>query len=295
MCNADTTVEYKAKGLMPPTVVAHYQTEKGVGLNWTKVPGMEFYRVYRGGWADSMEAVGFTRDTSWVDTTVMVRTDKICFYEVRAFETEIRTAEASAEIAYWPMEEGAGDTTEDRSGNGHTAFLHSADWINYDHDGYSCWAIHFANQKWLNVPNADAFYANGGKWQIDLELRLESLPTSSAYTIISNARYSTVYGGFALRVEPDGYLRAQVCRGSQWQSMQAVAPLPVGEWVKVSLIVNEANSMLVVNDVIVAIGEIDYYSGNNAMPLTMGAAALPNGVHQYFLHGDIAWLRWRSL
>ena len=293
MCNADTTVEYAARGLMPPTVVSRYETGKGLVLNWTKAPGMEFYRVYRGAWADSLEAVAFTRDTTWADTTVLLRDDKVRFYEVRAFRTETRSADPTGETGYWPMEEGTGDTTEDVSGSGRGAQLHGTDWISYEHDGYSCNALRFGNQQWASVPNADAFY--GGTWQLDLELRLESLPTSSPYTLVSNARYAPVNGGFTLRVEPGGYLRAQVCYDNAWQSLQAVAPLPVGQWARVSLIINGDESMLVVDDVIVAMGEIEYNPANNAMPLSIGTSTLPNGLHQYFLHGDIAWLRWRSL
>jgi hypothetical protein len=294
LCNANTNVSYRSSGLAAPTLVGRYATQAGLVLNWTRTPGVEFYRVYRAtGFADSMIAVGFTADTTWTDTTLIARGDPKQYYEVRAFRTALRSADPTGETGYWPMEEGTGDTTEDVSGSGRGAQLHGTDWISYEHDGYSCNALRFGNQQWASVPNADAFY--GGMWQLDLELRLESLPTASPYTLVSNARYAPVNGGFTLRVEPGGYLRAQVCYENAWQSLQAVAPLPVGQWARVSLIINGDESMLVVDDVIVAMGEIEYNPANNAMPLSIGTSTLPNGLHQYFLHGDIAWLRWRSL
>ncbi len=179
--------------------------------------------------------------------------------------------------------------TADGSGNGHDGAIHDAEWNMYAGDPIDDWALAFAPNRWVQVANDPVFYESGH--QIDMYLRVNSLPVGSPSYLMTDARFSTVNGGFGWRIEPTGKLFALTWDGSQWKNLQAVVPVPLGEWFQASLILNGEYSMMLVNGAIVALGDLPLSSTNNNMPLTIGASRLTNGAHQYYLNGDIAWAK----
>ncbi|MBI5060059.1 hypothetical protein HZB60_09815 [candidate division KSB1 bacterium] len=292
-CNDEPLVTYQARSIMPPTIVTH--TRNGVlSLHWMTVPGVDFYQIYYGTSPDAMEPVSISFEPAWVDTAAMVPAGaRIGFYQVSALRTQPIVFSQDDALAYWRFEEGSGNTSADESGHGHDATLHNADWYEYGVDSQMCWGLGFANSKWADVVNDNMFYM--APLQIDAHLKIDQLPAASPSYILGNVRYAPLNGGFAWRIEPSGLLTALAWNGNGWNELHSVVPVMLNEWFTATLIINGDESMMLVNGTVVAAGRLLLNSANNEMPLTIGASALPSGAHQYFLRGQIGWMKLREL
>jgi hypothetical protein len=290
LCNADSSVHYKANTLLAPMVTAHF-ADSNIVLNWTRVPAADFYRVYRSvTFGGDFESVGFSLDTLWTDTTVAASTDRIRYYYVMAFMTSTTpTITADSVKAYWPMEEGTGTATECVDNPDYVGTLHNADWVHYASGGDSCWAIGFTDNKWVSVSNDAVFYQ--APMQIDVRMRVNQIQPVNLEMIVNNTRYAPTNGGFMWYVDRYGKLTAVTWDGLGWRSMTGAVSVPVGQWFNASLVINGDQSFILLNGTVVAAGNLPFNHLNNSMPFTFGAQSLPNGGHEQFLFGDIAWAR----
>ncbi len=294
LCNQDPELTYTSRVLLQPQLTARVRTQQ-FKLNWSRIPGADYYQVLAGTGMDSLSAVAMTYDTAWTDTSVFTAaSQRIGFYHVVAQRTlPIGIDDADQDlIAAWHFEEGSGSTSLDESGNGHTATLHNTNWYPYEEGLLYCTGLGFGSNKWAVVANADAFYH--APLQTDVHLKVDQLPVGSSGYILGNARYSPNNGGFAWRVEADGKLLAMVWNGSGWSSLRSVIPVSLNDWFTATLIINGSQSMMLIDGIVVAAGNLVLNDHNNNMPLTIGASALPNGNHQYYLQGQIGWLKIRE-
>ncbi|MBI5058237.1 carboxypeptidase regulatory-like domain-containing protein [candidate division KSB1 bacterium] len=293
-CNDQSPQTYTATALLPPTLTAP-MTASGLRLQWTRVPGADFYQILRGQQFDQFEPVETSFDTSWVESPGILTGSPRGFYQIIAKRAVSETLQPDQTdlLAYWVMEEGSGVTAWDVSGNGHEATLHNADWYEYSVDSHMCFGLGFGNNKWADVANHDMFYM--APLQIDAHMKIDELPAGSPSYIIGNSRYAPLNGGFSWRIEPDGKLVAMAWNGNSWNQLRSVVPIMLGEWLTATLIISGDESLMLVDGTVVAAGRLLFSSPNNEMPLTIGASALPNGAHQYFLRGQIAWMKMREL
>ncbi|MBI5060060.1 immune inhibitor A [candidate division KSB1 bacterium] len=295
ICNEDPEVSYTASALLQPQLVAKVHGGQ-LRLFWNAIPAASYYQIYRGDQFDSLSPIAMTYDTTWTDTTIAAAdASRKAFYQIVAQRTESFQVNNNDEelLASWLFEEGAGEVSVDETGHGHDATLHNADWYEYGVDSQMCWGLGFANNEWADVANDNMFYM--APLQIDAHLKVDQLPAGSPSYILGNTRYAPLNGGFAWRIEPSGLLTALAWNGNGWNELHSVVPVMLNEWFTATLIMNGDESMMLVNGTVVAAGRLLLNSANNEMPLTIGASALPSGNHQYFLRGQIGWMKMREL
>ncbi len=299
-------------------------------LAWTAQPGIEYYNILRGdiGDPESMKIVGtaLAGETMWRETTPLSALPDRAIYQVQPMHVVTDVSRALADKGQWEMNEGVGDYALDNSGNGMDAWRAQPcppTWGTgaVDTCGHNIGYMHFEGftghpgcAEHLEVANDDQWYQD--RFLLWTCLRIFEEPTvqTGAYYIISNNSFGTMHGGFALRIDPGWFtvngvreyhnrLTALVWNeaSQSWMTIQSPPPqpsnpgkysVPLNEWVEIAWIINGANSMLLINRKVVAVGPQFFDSNNNGAPLIIGAGYRHNTYPiEYPFRGDIDCLR----
>jgi hypothetical protein len=301
-------------------------------LYWNEVPQADFYQIYctqdvedPANWSTA----GFITDlslTAWRHPLTVPNLPPQCYFSVAAMKVEAVTSRTGGcDIARWEFNVCTDGLVPDGTGQGHDAlaYMLCPPDCHVENDpmcgdqatGYS----HFDGtvptncQEHYEVQNDTLFYMD--RFQVWSRIRLASEPTvtTGAYYIIANASLDVYGGGWALRVDPGYYMvNGQRVYHNRltgmvwneeidgWMTLQSPAPtplnpesaVPVGEWACVCMVIDGNQSMLLVNGMVVAAGDMSFYSHNNGVPLVIGAGYRHN-THpiEYPFRGDMDCIR----
>jgi VCBS repeat-containing protein len=179
-------------------------------------------------------------------------------------------------VAYWPFSEGAGTSTADQSGNGHTAKLSSATWTS----GHSGGALSFNGSN--AFADAGPFNATGTAITISAWFKAKTLPDTDP-RIISKA--SGVYEDdhfFMISTTnvPSPRLRFRLKTGGSTKTLVgSTGTVPTGEWVHTAATYDGTSMRLYQNGVLVgsmsASGQLDV---NSSAPVCIGSNPNAYGV-----------------
>lgn len=134
-------------------------------------------------------------------------------------------------IAYWPLDEGSGETARDASGNGHAGELRNGpQWV----EGVRGSALRFDGvDDFVFIPYAPAFDVEGGL-TLSLWAYLETEPDvgeGNDWRLLLGRNGFSPYG---LLLEQNGLLNGSVYIGEERQMILSEEPLPRGEWVHIA-------------------------------------------------------------
>lgn len=134
-------------------------------------------------------------------------------------------------VAYWPLDEGAGEIAQDASGNGHDGELRNGvEWV----EGVLGGALRFDGADgFVSVPYDPALDVGGGV-TIALWAYLESEPDVSPgndWRLLVGRNGFKPYG---LLIEQDGRLNGSAYVADERQTILSEEPLPVGEWLHIA-------------------------------------------------------------
>ncbi len=267
-------------------------------LNWEAVDGTEWYQIYSSGELDvetNWAPIGMSYEPRFVlpEETLENPSESAVYYYVKT-KIAVQNIIAS-DIGCWPLEEGAGDWTEDFAQD-NDGEIHGAEWITgpSGHPG-----LRFGHGDYVRIPNDCEFY--GQPLQVDACIKIDQYPTiqgGGAYYIFSCHRYATWFEGFGFRIDVNGRLLSQVWNHNtgSWQTIWAPSNrrVPLGVPFLATAVINGRESMLLINGQVVATGRQDYISINNEFSMTIGAHHFndENGeLYQYHMHGDIHWVK----
>jgi hypothetical protein len=248
--------------------------------------------------------------TDWTEPSSLAELLNQQQYYVRAYQSGQRPALDEADRGQWEMNEGIGDTVHDASGYGRDAIRWSncpPDWgSEYDSqcDSNSAGYIDFDGYVYdpsrcaehLRAPNDSVFYADS--FQVFARIRIHQHPSSDTgpFYIVSNRTYGTAYsGGFGFRIEPGWYTDGNYVRhwhnrllglvwdhtvpDGTWRIIESAQPtpqdtvtnsVPLNEWVCVRMTVSGTTSSLMIDDRVVATGDLTYRSLNTGAPMVIG-------------------------
>jgi hypothetical protein len=297
-------------------------------LSWNAQAGIEYYNILRGdiNQPESMKIVGtaLSGETTWREPIAIADLPMQAVYQVQPMHVVTDADRALADKGQWEMNEGVGDYAHDNSGLGFDAwrsFPCPPTWgVGSDSCGDGIGFMHFNG---FDGPNCAEHLevANDNQWYQDRFilwtcLRIFEEPTiaTGPYYIISNNSFGTMHGGFMLRIDPawitvggvreyHNRLTAIVWNEATqaWMTIQSPAPqasnpgkysVPLNQWTEIAWIVNGANSMLLINRKVVAVGPQFFDSSNNGAPLIIGAGYRHNTYPiEYPFRGDIDCLR----
>ncbi len=270
--------------------------------------------------------------TTWIDSLPTNLLPAKNFYQVTAHGIIQQVDVPGQECARWEMNEGSGEYTYDVTGNGHDARrfedcppewgiendaqcnFNPAGFLNFDGYVYTPERC----EEHLVVQNDPVFY--GERFQLWTRLRLAEEPTvaSGPFYIASNNSFDSQHGGWALRIDPGWITLPDGTReyhnrltgfvwdrrfgaNGGWRTLQSPPPsvanpgmysVPVGQWSCICFVVNDRESMLIIDGRVVASGRMDYDSDNNGAPLIIGGGYRHSTYPiEYPFRGDIDCMR----
>jgi subtilisin-like proprotein convertase family protein len=293
-CSAqDPEIFTSISGLIDDAVIS--VTGDSMRLDWRRVNDAEFYQVYMGGMSDlpgNFAPVGFALDTTYYLPATLL--GKVPSSRTMGIYVQAKRAVAElvgANLACWPMDEGAGPTVEDFAQD-HDGTIHGADWISTVPGHYG---LRFGYGDYVDLQNDVQFY--GQPLQVDACVTIPSYPTiqTGAFYIFSCHRYATWFQGFGLRIDVHGRLLSEVWNQNtqSWNTLWAPfnKVVPLGVPFLVTAVINGPNSLLLLNGDVVAAGTQNYNSITNGFHMTIGAHNYNDGRYQYHMRGDIHWLK----
>jgi hypothetical protein len=296
-------------------------------LNWTPLPNAAYYQILCSeNVAGPFEllATALGGESEWRDQRVAGSLPARQFFVVQPMIMTQEVRARQADLAQWEMNEGTGDSTLDQSGHNRNAIRwapcppawgeETVDSCDVGFLRFLAFEGHPACPEHLRVVNADDWYRD--HLQVCMCIRIFDEPTvdTGPYYIISNNSFGTMHGGFALRIDP-GWLMVNGVREyhnrltalvwnrdiDNWMTIQTPPPqafnptqysVPLNQWVEICWVLDGANSMLVINHIVVGMGDQEFHSDNNGAPLIIGAgyrhATYPI---EYPFRGDIDCIR----
>jgi hypothetical protein len=264
-------------------------------VNWSPVPNANFYQVYYGfdlstvyNWLPAGDP---TFDTTAQFAPVLGGEDGSVYFIVRSLPAY--KSLVGADIACWPMDEGTGLVTADMIA-GLDGDIVGADWAMGTSGNYG---LHFEHGDYVDLQNDFQFY--GQPLQVEACVTISEYPRiqTGSYYIFSCHRYAGWFEGFGLRIDINGRMLSEVWDQTinNWRTIWAPDlddfRVPLDEPFLVTAVINGDESMILVNENVVAIGEQPYNSISNGFNMTIGAHNYNSHYYQYHMRGDIHWLK----
>jgi hypothetical protein len=270
--------------------------------------------------------------TMWTHPTPVSSLPLNCYFQVVPMRTSALQIPECGDRGRWEFNSCEGDVVPDANGTGwdavgwhlcapscetepdsqcadqNTGFAHFDGYV-YTPD--RC-------EEHYRVTNDTLWY--GDNFQVWTRIRLAEEPTinSGPFYLVANASFDILGGGWALRIDPAWYTQNgtryyhnrlsafvwnEALNGGEggWMTLQSPAPtpadperwsVPVGEWSCVCMVVDGNQSLLIINGVVVAAGDLNLNSHNNLVPLMIGAGYRHNTYPiEYPYRGDMDCLR----